>query len=89
MLKEMPFGVHSCPTILSKIYSSFVGNNCSVFSVIYSFSELSCKHVGAFLQLSVARFVKDGIGAALSMEIVLWIPFSSMVIVCDDKSMTQ
>lgn len=45
--------------------------------------------LGAFSHLSVRYFAEDWIGAAPSMEIVLGIPFMSIVIVCDDTSMIR
>lgn len=61
----MPSGAGSCPTILSTIYSSFIGDDCCLFSVIECFSALSSKDIGACLILSVA---------CLSM-IGFWLPY--------------
>lgn len=74
------------PNYFSTTYSSFIGDYCSGFFVAESFLALSFKDMEACLLLSV---VEDGIGAALSMEIVLGIPFSSRVIPCDDTPMTR
>lgn len=84
----MSFGVASCPTILSTTYSSFSDDDCCVSSVIEIMVALSLRDVGDCLYSSVVCYFNDAIGIDLSIEIVLRIPFSSMVIGCDNIFMT-
>lgn len=44
--------------------------------------------MGSCLQLSVVDFVKDGVATNLSRDVVLRIPFSLMVIVCEKVLLT-
>lgn len=89
ILKRIPFDVASWLTILSTTYWSFIGDDCHVFSIVESFAPLSFKDLGVRSHLSAVYFVEDCIGFALSMRMLLGIPFSSLVLVWDDTSMTR
>lgn len=68
---------------------SFVGDDCCVLSFMKSFVILSPRDWVMFSQLRFGCFVEEGIGVARSTEIVIEIPFSSMVILCDDIFTTR